>query len=401
MATEKRKGRIAFVKFGGMAAGGTEKYLQIIAANLPKNKYDVDYYYCDAAPYIGSDWKHPDTDASRLEFMKSTGVNLIKFNVGFKDVTIPTHDWKKTNFFEIFDESNYDIVMTGRAGHPEYPFTQIKETAIVDSIHLPGMVDNQANIAKVIHINQQNADVWVKHGGKADRVTVIYPPVVPPKPKLLPKIELDWDTKNLRKELGIGPDDFVYGLHQRDNEEIFSEWPIGAFASVQKKYPDDVHFVLLGGAKKHLAQGANLKNFHHIPHTGDMDRVWAFLRTLNVYVHGRRDGEVNSQSIAEAMRCGLPIVSHLGATNGHVETIGNAGTVHDDFAKYAADCLNYKENPERLSDVSHKASVRFHEMYDLKTNIGKIEKIYDHILDGLFKEEIPDDEFWDSVWEED
>ena len=44
--------KVAFIKFCGMATGGTEKVLQTIAANLDKNKFLVDFYYCDSAPYI-------------------------------------------------------------------------------------------------------------------------------------------------------------------------------------------------------------------------------------------------------------------------------------------------------------------------------------------------------------
>ena len=58
--------RVAFVKFCGMATGGTEKVLQTIAANLDKNKFLVDFYYCDTAPYIGSDFVHPDNDLDRM-----------------------------------------------------------------------------------------------------------------------------------------------------------------------------------------------------------------------------------------------------------------------------------------------------------------------------------------------
>ena len=119
-----------------MANGGTEKYLQTIAAYLPKDLFEVDFFYCDAAPYIGSDFKHIDTDQSRVEYCKSNGINLIKFDVGFKNVTISTHDWVDTNFWEVFNESDYDIIQTGRSGHPEYPFIHIINTPIVDSIHL-------------------------------------------------------------------------------------------------------------------------------------------------------------------------------------------------------------------------------------------------------------------------
>ena len=34
--------KIAFIKFSGMATGGTEKVLQTIAAELPKDEFEVD-----------------------------------------------------------------------------------------------------------------------------------------------------------------------------------------------------------------------------------------------------------------------------------------------------------------------------------------------------------------------
>ena len=37
--------KVAFIKFGGMAIGGTEKVLQTIAAELPKNEFEVDYFF--------------------------------------------------------------------------------------------------------------------------------------------------------------------------------------------------------------------------------------------------------------------------------------------------------------------------------------------------------------------
>ena len=36
--------KVAFIKFGGMANGGTEKYLQTIAAYLPKDEFEVDFF---------------------------------------------------------------------------------------------------------------------------------------------------------------------------------------------------------------------------------------------------------------------------------------------------------------------------------------------------------------------
>ena len=169
--------KIAFIKFGGMAIGGTEKVLQTIAAELPKDEFQVDFFYCDAAPYIGSDFKHIDTDPSRVEYVKEHGVNLIKFDVEFKDVTKSTHDWVNTNFWDVFKEENYDVIQTGRAGHPEYPFHLINKTPIVDSIHLSGMAENKANSLKTVLISSEQRDRWIAAGGDVDRAVSIPNPL--------------------------------------------------------------------------------------------------------------------------------------------------------------------------------------------------------------------------------
>ena len=77
--------RIAFIKFGGLCIGGSERFLQVVAANLSRDLFDVDYYYCDAAPYLGSSGRHGDTNPDRLKYMQDNRVRLIKFNVQFHD----------------------------------------------------------------------------------------------------------------------------------------------------------------------------------------------------------------------------------------------------------------------------------------------------------------------------
>ena len=169
--------KIAFIKFAGMANGGTEKYLQTIAAHLPKDQFEVDFFYCDAAPYLGSDYKHLDTDLSRVEYCKSNGVNLKKFNVEFKDLRTPTHDWVNTDFWDHFDEDNYDVIQLGRAGHPEYPFIHINKTPIIDSIHLAGMGEDKSNVYRTILISEEQKLKWIAAGGDPNKSVIIPVPV--------------------------------------------------------------------------------------------------------------------------------------------------------------------------------------------------------------------------------
>src|SRR5437762_1463345 len=101
--------RLAIIKFGGMGIGGSELRLQIIAKHLPKDQFEVDYYYCDSAPYIGSDYQHGDTDPERVRYLEDSGVRLVKFHVEAKDITKPAHDWVGTNFWDVFKPTKYDL----------------------------------------------------------------------------------------------------------------------------------------------------------------------------------------------------------------------------------------------------------------------------------------------------
>jgi len=365
--TTKSKIKIAFVKYGGLSAGGTEKMLQIIAANLPKEKFLVDYYYCDSSPYIGSTYQHIDTEKSRVKYMKDHNINLIKFTVAFKDITTPTHRWIETNFWDKFDETKYDIIQTGRAGHKEYPFTKIKKTPIVDILALSGSVDNQYNISRVMHICQWSADQWTNIGGDKNRVEIISLPV-----------DMSGGTSNinLRNSLGL-KDKFVYGMHQRPSNEIFSEIPLLAYKKIES---EKTSFVMLGGGTNYRKQAEKLgiKNIHFLPASGNMEDVYAFLNTLDVYAHGRKDGEVNSQAMAEAMYYGLPIVSHRSEiNNGHIECIAEAGLVVDSIQDYATEMQKLFDNENYYKMRSTNAKQRFIENY-------RIENVYMSVFNNPF-----------------
>jgi len=369
--------KIAFVKFGGMAAGGTEKFLQVLATNLPSDKFLVDYFYCDAAPYIGSDYKHLDTDLNRLDLMKQSNVNLIKFHVDYKDITTSTHVWVGTDFWEKFNENNYDIIQTGRAGYPEHPFTKIIKTPIVDSLHLSSGVDNQYNISRVLHISKWSADQWIKKGGDAKRVEIISTFIEAP----------DKEYTNLRKELNID-NKFVFGFHQRKDDWIYSPIPLEAYKMIEN---DDTVFLMLNGSDlyKKQAHDLEIKNIIFLPFAETQEDIYIFLSTLNVFSHGRKDGEVNSAAMAEAMYFGLPIVSHTSSYgNGHIECIGEAGKVLDNIPDYANELKKLMNDKVYYEFRSSEAKKRFVERYELKNQISRIVKIYEDVVNNPFPNKI-------------
>lgn len=383
--------RIAFVKFGGLSAGGTEKYLQTIAANLPKDRFEVDYFYCDAAPYVGSDYKHSDTDPLRVKFMEDHGINLIKFDVGAKNIQTPTHDWVNTNFWDVFKEEDYHIVQTGRAGHPEYPFNKMNKVAIVDSIHLTDMADDRQNIARVILISEEQKTRWVKVGGNASKVVVI--------PAFAEEVDVDGDY---REQLGISKDDFVFGLHQRDSDNIYSPIPLAAFNELKRRHPN-IKFVLLGGSDKYKAQDEGDGSVYFLPFSSDLKNIHKFLNTLDVYTHGRADGEVCSAAIIEGLMHSLPVVTHAAPNMGHAAQVDNgAGYMCFSKNEYVAAMEKLLTDKSAYKTNSELAYAKYQNNYSRLANVNKIAKVYEdvykEVLDGKYYSDHTCSEDWLLEW---
>lgn len=365
----EKKIKIAFIKYAGLSAGGTEKFLQTVATNLDKDRFEVDYYYyCDASPYVGSDYRHADTNQERLRYIKERNINLVKFKVEAKDINTYTHDWVNTDFWDVFDEKKYDIIQTGRAGHPEYPFYKIKKTPIVDSIHTLAGVDNSYNISRVMHITKWSARQWVKMRGDKKRIVLVSHPM-----------EIKPEVGDLKKELSL-EGKFVFGLHQRDDDSIFSDIPLKAYKKIEN---ENTAFVIMGGSNLYEKQAKDLgiKNFTKLPHSGNPQDIYNFLQTLTVYSHGRKDGELNSTAMAEAMYFSLPMVSHYSSgANGHVECIGEGGNVVKSIDEYSEELKKLMVDKEYFQYRKNNSKKRFMEMYDLKSQISIISKIYEDVI---------------------
>jgi len=358
-----RKISIAFIKYLGLTTGGTEKFLQTIAAGLPKNEFNVDYY-----------WAHPDDnppDEGRKQYLLDNGVNLIEFKTSKSRVHRGKIWLDETNFFEVFKGA--DLIQTGRCGLFEEPFCSIRNIPIIDSLHYVVGVDNQYNISRVMHISEFSKLKWIQQGGDDSRVVMVSHPMI------IPKIEfIDY-----RQELGL-QNKFIFGFHQRNDNAIFSDIPIKAYKEVES---DKNVFVLLGGgdAYKKQVKELGLKNIYFLEHTGDVNRIHSFLQMLDVYAHGRKDGELNSTAIAEALYYGKPIVSHISdCFNGHVECIDNAGFVVENAEEYAQKLKEIEQNKDLYNNLSIKAKNRFNELYDYEKQMQNIIAIYRETLQNPY-----------------
>jgi hypothetical protein len=357
--------RIAFVKFGGLSAGGTERWLQMMAANLSVERFAVDYLYCDAAPYIGGDFKHPDTDPDRLAYMEAAGVNLVKFHVGAKDITTPTHEWVDTDFWDVFDRSAYDFVQTAKAGPAEYPYYKM-DLPVVEYVTLTAGVDKSRNLALSIHLSQWQRREWAANGGDLAKSDVIPIPAEPPA-----------SSEDLREELGIPAGALVAGFHQRAQDEIFSPIPLDAFARVARH--GERWFAIMGGSSKYRDQAASLglDNVVFVDHSGGAERISRFLNTLDVFAHGRADGETFGTVFAEAMMHGKPCISHRSAiANAQPETIGPAGLFALGVDDYEAKLDALLSDSALRGRLAAKARPHAERYYSLESIVAQLEQVY-------------------------
>jgi hypothetical protein len=363
--------RIAFVKFAGLSAGGTERWLQMMAASLPRDRFHVDFLYCGAAPYIGSDYQHADTDPARLAYMREHGVNLIEFHVGAKDVTTSTHDWVDTDFWDRFDPSAYDLVQTAKAGPAEYPY-HLLPVPVVEYVTLSAGVDRGPNIARSIHLSQWQRRQWVAAGGEVARSDVIPIPAEPPA-----------TTEDLRERLDIPDDSVVAGFHQRADDAIFSPIPLAAFAAVRLPH---WRFLIMGGGGRYREQAAELglgDAVRFVDHDGAGRAISSFLNTLDVFAHGRADGETFGTVFAEAMVHGLPCLSHRSPiANAQPETMGPAGLFAADEADYEDKLRQLMSDTALRARLAAKARPHAAQYYSLERCVAHLAGIYESLVSG-------------------
>jgi FkbM family methyltransferase len=372
----QKKIRVAIVKFAGMTIGGSELWLQKIAANLPKDRIAIDFYYCDDTPYIGATHAISPNSPERIEYLKQNGINVIPFKVGAKNVRTPVHKWVDTDFWEKFDATKYDLVQTVKAGPKEYPFYEIP-LPVVEIVALALRPDKSKNIAWSFHSSSWQRARWVRMGGSVEKSSVLTAPV-----------ELPLTSENYRAELGIPATAIVAGFHQRASNDIASAIPLSAFSEIQKKYPKEAtnwHFIIKNGGSfyRDQAKELSLKNIHFLPQTADSTSVSKFLNTLDIFAHGRKDGETFGAILVEAMLHNLPCLSHWTQyANAQPETMGPAGLFAETPEEYSSMLDRLFSDYEFRKKLASKAGPHAREYYSMERCLSQIMGVYEKIGGG-------------------
>jgi len=362
----KKKNKIAFIKYSGLSSGGTEKQLIRLAASLNKDLFDVDYYWCNPGIDLFSDAISNPISIIQKNYLEENMVRTIEFKVEKRDISNSGHKWINTNFWKVFDYKNYDIIQTAKSGHPEYPFIHIPKPIIEWNIF--GSVDFSKNIYKTICISKWIYNIWISNGGNPKKGEVIYPGITKS------------SNLNIYQEKPLRKNEIILGFHQRESDNIFSPIPLNVFSRVKSKIKDKkIKFIILGGSDLYKKQAEKLNLLNDVKFlvpTAKWSEICNFLSSLDIYCHGRKDGECHGTAIQEAMLHGLPVVSHKALMNGHIEIIGDCGKVCNNekcYEEYLTKLILNNELRIKLGDKARKLAV---EKYLIDNTKDRFEKLY-------------------------
>ena len=343
--------RVAFIKNSGLCAGGIEKYLQQIAVELVKTGVTVDFFYTDAVPCGSNRIMQPGTDPGRRSFMEAAGVNLVETSCSYFDTLETGGKWYDTDLFDVFDPQKYQVVIGGHKGEPNWPFSEIKGPKILETVHGTDFTSGASQYSDAyVLISEYQKDRWLKAGGDIKKTHVIAPMVMI---KRSPE-------KCERSKWDIPRDKFIFGMHQAPRRGLFSSVPLDAYLSIQS---ENNFFAMLGGTEEHsnYAKQIGVKNFLRIPAVSSSGEVNSFLSCLDVYSHGRSDGEVCSSAIIEAMANSLPIITHpSNINNGHITQIEGCGFI----AKSPKEYTQYMATLESIKEVRNLSSIATKAKYE-------------------------------------
>lgn len=273
---------------------------------------------------------------------------------------------------EILRKAHPSILHNYASGIAEFPMIKgirelIPKTKLVQTAVF-GNKNDQIDLDRIIHVSQS---VKMMTQNIGDKHFVVRNPV-----------EDVYSNDDLRSELGIPEDAFVFGRIGRDAENIYDPINLRAYANIQD---ENTHFIIIGASSNSIRdiERLELTNVHLIDKTTNEERLSKFYNTMDVLAHSRKDGECNPANVFEAFAHGKPVISHYGLPfNGHVECISDAGFVvnNDDVEEYTRYMKMFINKDIDYNDMSRRARVRWEKLANPEDRAREQLEIYKGLL---------------------
>ncbi|WP_284076390.1 glycosyltransferase [Herbaspirillum aquaticum] len=356
---------ISMIMYGGLSYGGAHRQTIRLACALDPERFAINYFWCKPNPDLHSDFVWPELDYSNIELMRSHGINVIEFQTRTRDISHRYQRWIGTTFFEEYDKVRTDLVFASRGGYPEYPFILLREPVIEWNIF--GCADRSPNLIYSAAISHWAHQAW-RQAALPIEAEIVYPAVPGPA-----------EVSDLRDQLGIDAGTIVLGFHQRQDEHIYGEHALRAYAQALPHLDKPSRFLIVGGSPKYRTLAAELGiEVVFLPIAKDYEAVSSFLHTLDIFAHSGGAGEAHGTVIQEAMMHALPSITMLieGKADGQVGTMAGTGMVTRSVAEYAAaitELVNDDSRRKTLGTMAHKIA---HERYAIAPVARHFEKVF-------------------------
>jgi hypothetical protein len=209
--SNKTKKRVLIYHINALYYAGTEKSLQIIAEDL-STEYDV--YILHA-----TDETKPNRRKDVEKFC-----TVIDFTYTQVEPVYPHYiHAMQPHIKQIISNYAIDLIVSAGTGKTEYPLITITDVPII-LINIFGAPALQKNIKKTIFVSHDMQHHSEKYTGKLENNTVMYIPIQTNQTKK--------SVPDLREQLHIPSDHFIFGRIGRNTDSIFDPIGIRAFKKI-------------------------------------------------------------------------------------------------------------------------------------------------------------------------
>lgn len=366
------KKNILFYDINGLSYAGTQKFIQILAKYLNKDKYNVFFMY--------SSKNHNE----RKFYLENSEVKFIDFDYSDIEKKLPYHiENMNPHIFDVIKDNKIDLVVIPGSGYPEFPIANLTRIPII-SLNVFGSVNIQKNIFKHVCMSNLLANI-ISICIPKEKIETLYIPSEGPTDGSYEQ------GKNLRKKFNLLDTDVVFGRIGRPDDNIFDPIGIKAFQKVVKKYSNVYYLIVAPSPKlKQIVEREKTPNVIFLEPIAQESEVWAFHQALDVMAHFRLDGETFGLNIAESMLCAKPIITHKSPIwNAHLEylepsfsRVAEIGNV-EQYASYMEEFIQIKQ-AGKLVEMGKIAKAKADNLFLIKNNIGKFEHWIDESLEKFY-----------------
>jgi glycosyltransferase involved in cell wall biosynthesis len=197
----------------------------------------------------------------------------------------------------------------------------------------------------------------------------------------------DLERQKFREDLGLKPNDILFGRVGQPSMAKWTKSLIPAFVSIAERNPN-VHFMMIGAPNEvletvqKLEKGVQKRIHLRSPTSSDLDLRRSY-SSLDAFVHASYIGESFGMVLVESMLCEVPVVtlSTPRADNSQLEVVkheeGGLVVLSDRFLNDAM--LSATTNISRLQKLGKNGPALIKSRYTAKILIPQLEKIFFHI----------------------